>query len=261
MTVDEAGQYSLTKYTNKTGGITCAKESDHRTMILEINYRWGSTQENKQERIEIYNYKDSDSFLKFKTISTCNDDLKHCFEDDTENIEDSSRRWLKIVKNLIKSSFKKIRIRKNKLPPSLEKLFHEKEGIKSQIAEKENLNEMDEVFKLNDDLENVTEEISQICAEKNKDWLNEYLGRNNDVIEGYSQAKTWGLKKKLCPKNSTEAPAAKKDDEGNLVTDREALSKLYSETYKNRLKPNPVAEGYEELKTLKEYLFLVNGRS
>lgn len=114
---------------------------------------------------------------------------------------------------------------------------------------------MDEVLELNDELENVTEEISQICAEKNKDLVNEYLGRNNDVIEGYSQAKTWSLKKKLCPKNSTEAPSAKKDDEGNLVTDREALSKLYSETYINRLKPNPVAEGYEELKTLKEYLF------
>ena len=35
-TIDEAGQYSLTKYTNKTGGITCAKESDHRFLKIII---------------------------------------------------------------------------------------------------------------------------------------------------------------------------------------------------------------------------------
>ena len=51
MTVDEAGKYSLTKYTNKTGAVRCAKESDHRTIIVEIKYQWGSSNRNKDERI------------------------------------------------------------------------------------------------------------------------------------------------------------------------------------------------------------------
>ena len=38
MIVDEAGKYSLTKYTNKTGNTMVTKESDHRTLILEIDY-------------------------------------------------------------------------------------------------------------------------------------------------------------------------------------------------------------------------------
>ena len=49
--------------------------------------------------------------------------------------------------------------------------------------------------------------------------------------------------------------AAKKDEFGNLVTDKKGLEDLYLETYKNRLKPNKIANGLEELKSLKEYLF------
>ena len=223
MTIDEAGKYSLTKYTNRTGGITCAKESDHRTLIMEIKYELGSRSNKKDERVEIFNFKNDEDFSKFQNLSIDNDDLKHCFDNINENIENSSKRWLMTVKNLIKTSFRKIRLRKNKMPPHLEKLFQKKEGIKSKIAEQENLKDVDEVIKLNDELEKVSEEISSICAEKNKDLVNEYLGRHNDVIEGYSQAKTWSLKKKLCPKNTIEAPAAKRDAYGNIVTDRDAL--------------------------------------
>ena len=61
-------------------------------MILEINYQWGSISNKKEDRIEIFNYKNSDDFLKFKTLSNENYELKHCFDDDIENIEESSKR-------------------------------------------------------------------------------------------------------------------------------------------------------------------------
>ena len=96
-------------------------------------------------------------------------------------------------------------------------------------------------------MENVNNEIAKICAEKNKNLVDEYLGKNNDVIEGYGQTKTWALKKKLCPKNTFEAPAAKKDNDGKLITDRMELENLYSETYKKRLQPNPTIDGFEDL--------------
>ena len=104
--------------------------------------------------------------------------------------------------------------------------------------------DIEKVYELIDELENVTEKITQICAEKNNNLVNEHLGRNNDVIEGYTQAKTWSLKNKLCPKNTAEAPAAKKNDKGNFVTEREALENLYLEAYKKRLQPNPIAEEF-----------------
>ena len=94
-----------------------------------------------------------------------------------------------------------------------------------------------------------------MCAERNKSIVDEFLGIKNDIVEGFSQAKTWALKKKLSPKNTIDPPAAKKDEHGNLVTDRELLEDLYVRTYESRLQPNPVPDEYKELEELKEYLF------
>ena len=75
-----------------------------------------------------------------------------------------------------------------------------------------------------------------------------------DTIVGFNQARTWGMKKKLAPKNTIEPPAAKKDEKGNLVSSRKGLESLYLKTYKSRLEPNPIAKDQEELKSFKEYL-------
>ena len=109
--------------------------------------------------------------------------------------------------------------------------------------------------KTKENLDVVAEEIAQICCDKNKRIVEEYLGNQDDAIEGFSQPKTWKLKKKLAPKNTFDPPAAKKDQSGNLVTDKKGLEDLYLETYKNRLQPNKIANGLEDLKSLKEYLF------
>ena len=52
---------------------------------------------------------------------------------------------------------------------------------------------------------------------------------------GFNQVKTWGLTKKLCPKNTLDPPSAKKNKDGNLVSDKDALEKLYIEIKKINL--------------------------
>ena len=94
-------------------------------------------------------------------------------------------------------------MKKTKISPKIELLFQEKESIKTKIADKENLEDIEAVAELNDKLNKVTDKIANICAEKNKALVNEYLCGNNDVIEGYSQPKTWNLKKRLSPKNTS----------------------------------------------------------
>ena len=49
----------------------------------------------------------------------------------------------------------------------------------------------------------------------------------------------WELKKKLCKKKS-EAPTAKRDLNGKIVTKVSDLKELYEHTYKNRLKHRPM---------------------
>ena len=89
---------------------------------------------------------------------------------------------------------------------------------------------------------------------------NDFIGDFEFGMDGFNQVRTWGLKKKLAPKNVIDPPAAKKDAEGKLVTEKSQLEKLYLETYKERLKPNPISENFQELKELKEYLFSLRKR-
>ena len=255
MVIDENSAYALTKYTNKKGDKTLVKESDHRTMILELNLKWNSESKMHEKRKEVWNYKNDVDFEKFKTLTESDKDLNKCFDDENEDLEESSKRWLKLVNNIIKRAFRKIRIKKNKIAPELEILFQDKESIKIKIAEKENDESLEEAAVLNNKLVDVNEKISKLCAAKNKAIVDEYIGPRSDIFEGFSQAKTWNLMKKLSPKNTIDPPAAKKDNLGELVTDQEALETLYLETYKSRLQPNPVSKDMAELKYLKEYLY------
>ena len=85
--------------------------------------------------------------------------------------------------------------------------------------------------------------------------MRELLDNHDDGLDGNRQLKTWIVKKKLFPKNSVEPPAAKKDGKGNLITSKTSLENLYLNTYAERLTPNEVENGYEDLKNLQDELF------
>ena len=59
--IDEKWIYHLTKYSDKKGNKN-VKESDHNLMILNIVTNWKTSVEDKDERIEIYNYRNKDDF-------------------------------------------------------------------------------------------------------------------------------------------------------------------------------------------------------
>ena len=252
MTIDQERKFSLCSYSKRNGNLNI-KKSDHNLLYLEVRKSWKSVVKNKRE--EIYNYNDEEGFQRFVKETSTNAALKHCFDDENEDIDESSKRWLKVVNDIIRKSFKKIRIGKHKINPVLENLFQKKEHLMKNLSKKEQDDDFKGVEETKDNINYVTEEIAKLCCEKNKKIVEEYLGKQDDVLEGYSQPKTWKLKKKLAPKNTFDPPAAKKDKAGNLVTDKEGLENLYIETYKDRLQPNKIADGLEDLKSLKEYLF------
>ena len=253
MVIDEAGCYSLTKYTNKRGDKICRKESDHRTILVDIKHSHSKPiQRASDQREEVYDFQNKANFDKFVEATTSNNDLETCFDNPDEDIEISSNKWLKLVNNLIKKSFNKIRIRPVQMSPELQALFQEKEQLKLKIVASDNHD-----TNLKDALEEVDLKIAEKCALRNKTIVDEFLGRSDDTIEGFSQPKTWKMMKKLSPKNSIEPPAAKKDAQGNLVTSREGLEHLYLRTYIDRLQPNELEENMSDLKDLKSYLLEV----
>ena len=255
MTVDEARKYPLTKFSSKVGNKSI-KMSDHNTLILDLSIRWNSNNE-ISNRQEIFNFKNEEQFNRFEMLTESDKDLKNCFED-CSDVNKSANKWLKIVNNLIKKSFKKIRIKQQKMNPKLENLFATKESIKSKIEVLENSenNEdlLDDLFELEEEYDETIEKIGNLCATKNKELVNQYLGKSQDTIEGHNQERTWALRKKLCPKTSVEPPSAKMDADGNLVTNKTELENLYLNTYVQRLTPNPVKEGLEDIIKLKEMM-------
>ena len=84
--------------------------------------------------------------------------------------------------------------------------------------------------------------------------INEHVSDMCEVEGGFSQNKMWELKKRIINKPPVIA-TAKKDSNGDLVTDPKELMKLYSETYKTRLEKRQVLPEYEKLKQLREKLF------
>ena len=162
---------------------------------------------------------------------------------------------MSVLNFIIKSSFNKIRIKKQRNCEELNKLFIEKEDLKKAIAIYENEDDLNNVTLAKVNLEIVVDKIGGMCAEKNRKLVQDHLGKEDNSIEGFSQAKTWALRKKLCPKNTMEPPAAKKDEHGNLVTNKAQLENLYLKTYQERLKPNQIKPSLQEVEYLKEYLF------
>ena len=72
--------------------------------------------ETRQEILNYRNKEDFDTFIKLRNKSV---ELRTCFDNDNEDIETSSKRWLKHLKTILKASFSKLRIIKRSLDPKL----------------------------------------------------------------------------------------------------------------------------------------------
>ena len=74
-----------------------------------------------------------------------------------------------------------------------------KEDLKNQLAELDNLEDIEKSVEAAEHLEKVSEEIADICAASNKKIVEEHLSMFGDPLDGYNQTKTWSLKKHLSP--------------------------------------------------------------
>ena len=101
----------------------------------------------------------------------------------------------------------------------------------------------------------INQEIAIEIAERNRKLIIEQVGEMSDISCSFSRLKMWKVKQKVCPKIVTEYPVAKIDSKGNLITNRDDLKDLYTETYKERLRHRTIKTNYSKLKQLKENLF------
>ena len=79
MVIDDHKNHILTNYQSvkKLGKAT---DTDHFTEYMDINLEFISE---KPERVELFNFKDKDSQVVFKKITTETDEFTKCFSDST----------------------------------------------------------------------------------------------------------------------------------------------------------------------------------
>ena len=243
MTIDESRKQSLTNFNplNKGGKVT---ESDHNVEVLELNLQFSSL---KSERIEIFQFKNRDSQVIFKELTTNTTDFSSCFENNF-SLEDQANNWKNVLNDYFHKAFKKVRVTsKNKVKKSVvNDLLERRRKLKS----KQVVSERDE-----EEIELIEEKIAEKCQEGNRRKVMENFGEMDGVDGNLVHQGIWKTKKKLFPKTKPSLPVAKKNLKGQLITNPEELKTLYLDTLKYHLRHRPVKPGFEDLLEQQEELF------
>ena len=107
-------------------------ESDHNTLVLELD--WKDNKENRYKRETILDFKNKDNnFQKYIDMTTNNKDLESCFKADL-SLDILTKRWLRIFKNILHTCFAVVRLKKKKVDKELKKLFEKKEKLVEDIS-------------------------------------------------------------------------------------------------------------------------------
>ena len=75
MVIDESKIDTLTKYITRNGNVIKAKPSDHNMLRVELEVNWDSERREREERVEMYNFGNRESFKKFVALTTANEEL------------------------------------------------------------------------------------------------------------------------------------------------------------------------------------------
>ena len=243
MKIVDDKDHKLTNYSmlNKEGE---AVSSDHAPLLMEVKLEAKPT---KKEKIEIYNFEDTESQLKFKDNTSKTNVFTECFET-MQPVLLQCDKWLSHVNAHVERSFTKIRIRSRKIRPSAaDRLIGQRNKLVKQgkISESKVLDAQ------------IAKTISEEGRHK-ASMFKKYCDRNASGV----LAEMWNFKKNMFPKIACTLPSAKINYQGKLVTEPTELTKLIGEEYgRVRLRKRPShplnLEGKQTRKTLLKLKLLI----
>ena len=89
---------------------------------------------------------------------------------------------MKTFENILQRSFKNVRLTKSKPNPELDDCFARKEALKVRLAEAMNNDQTKGADEITDQIETINNKISQLCADKNKKIVEDFLEHASDGI-------------------------------------------------------------------------------
>ena len=240
MVIDEDKKYVLTNYENvRKGGK--ANNSDHNSQYLDLVIRANIE---KPVRTEVWNLKCEKSQEIFKQQTSETKEFSECFQKKLP-IFKQIENWKNILKSKIQSSFKKIRIKGDP-----KKMLHPEMSI---LIDKRNKLMKDGRRTI--EIDKLETAISDIEAEINRNKIIKYFKSYSDNPESINLNQVWKTMKRLCPKNQTKIPIAKKNRRGKIISEPDKLKELLVKEYKFRLRARPARPDLENLENRKTKLF------
>ena len=134
-------------------------ESDHCPISIDVNLKFS---DRKPERVEIFDFKNNESQLEFKKLTTNTTVFSDCFKNELP-FEAQAFKWRRVLTEFFHKSFKKIRIsnkpkRKSKIVEFMERRQKlKKKSVLSVISEKEE-----------EEIRNLELMIAEACEEENR---------------------------------------------------------------------------------------------
>ena len=145
-----------------------------------------------------------------------------------------------------KQSFKKIRIRKQKIKPiksSISKLIN-KRNLLSKNPDENSV----KIDALND-------QIAEQISEENRNIIVKNFKHYSDNPEKINRQEMWKLLKNLWPKSPTILPTAKRNHKGKIISCPTGIKNILSKEYKHRLRARPLRPDLKEMKLRKSLIF------
>ena len=94
-------------------------------------------------------------------------------------------------------------------------------------------------YELQQEIEDIDVIIAKECSEENYEKIKDNLQGLADQSDILNTNGVWNIMKKIFPKNVQPLPVAKRNANGQIITNPEAFKELYKETYIQRLRQMP----------------------
>ena len=241
MEIDEDKKYILTNYEQvRKGGK--ASDTDHATQIMDVSLKIINE---KPKRREMFNFQNKEGQQVFKNETTFTNDFTDCFKSELPLIE-QIRYWRQKLNEYFGRAFKKIRIKPRTKIKSLSKELTELITLRNKLVIKNGPQEKVNV---------INKTIADLEAVENRNIIIRNFKTLSEDPEKVDQNKMWKTMRKIWPKFGSNLPTAKKNHNGKIVTDPQALKMLLAKEYTERLRTRPIRNDFSENEKYKNMIF------
>lgn len=252
--IDDKRLKALTNF-SKQNELVIIKKSDHNVLTASFNI---PVKMRKPMNKEIFSLRNKEQLFQFTDNTDDAKELIECFLSN-DSIKHQGKKWLKLVKNKIHKSFKKIKIKPHKIGKNkshiYNKINHRNRLRKLLLSQ----TDIELKHKFEDDLDKIEDDIAEQSAREHAEMIKEHVKEMCTIEGNFSNNKMWNLRKKIFKKQ--EPPTAKLNENGTLVTNPDMLKNLTLNAFVHRLRHRKIVPELKKYQTLQEELFQIRLKS